>query len=94
MRFRDLVIRNIVSPYGLTAASVLLFLVAWTFPPSLYSHYVREPDIMFLDPASLLFFLLCVLGFLSGLMLIDYLYPVCGFSHEKLMTRVSPMWFS
>ncbi|MFZ0296936.1 MAG: hypothetical protein WAM13_01175 [Candidatus Sulfotelmatobacter sp.] len=93
MRIRDLVIRNIVSPYGMTFAALLLFLVAFLFPPGLYSSYVQEPDLMFLDPASLAFFLLCTLGFLLGLMLIDFVFPVRGFRYEKRETRISPMWF-
>jgi hypothetical protein len=93
MRFRNLVIRNIVSPYGMTAAALLLFLVALMFPPSLYSSYIQEPDFMFFDPASLVFFLLCTLGFLLGLKLVDFLFPVHGFRYEKRETRFSPMWF-
>jgi hypothetical protein len=93
MRFRNLVIRNIVSPYGMTAAALLLFLVALMFPPALYSSYIQEPDFMFFDPASLVFFLLCTLGFLLGLMLVDFGFPVHGFRYEKKETRFSPMWF-
>ena len=93
MRFRDLVIRNNASPYGMTAAALLLFLVAFVFPPALYSSHIQEPDFMFLDPASLVFFLLCTLGFLLGLMLVDFISPVHGFRYEKKETRVSPMWF-
>jgi hypothetical protein len=93
MRFRDLVIRNNASPYGMTAAALLLFLVAFVFPPALYSSYIQEPDCMFLDPASLVFFLLCTLGFLLGLILVDFISPVHGFRYEKKETRISPMWF-
>jgi len=93
MRFRDLVIRNNASPYGMTAAALLLFLVAFVFPPALYSGYVQEPDLVFLDPASLVFFLVCTLGFLLGLMLVDFISPVHGFRYESRKTRVSPVWF-
>jgi hypothetical protein len=48
---------------------------------------------MFLDPASLVFFLLCTLGFLLGLILVDFISPVHGFRYEKKETRISPMWF-
>lgn len=93
MRFRDLLIRNIASPYGMTAAALLLFLVAFIFPPALYSSYIQEPDLMFFDPASLVFFLLCTLGFLLGVILVDFLFPVHGFRYERRETRFSPMWF-
>jgi len=93
MRFRDLVIRNNASPYGMTAAALLLFLVAFVFPPALYSSYIQEPDLVFLDPASLVFFLVCTLGFLLGLMLVDFISPVRGFRYESRKTRVSPVWF-
>jgi hypothetical protein len=93
MRFRDLMIHNNASPYAMTAAALLLFLVAFVFPPSLYSSYIQEPDCMFLDPASLVFFLLCTLGFLLGLILVDFISPVHGFRYEKKETRISPMWF-
>jgi hypothetical protein len=39
------------------------------------------------------FFLLCTLGFLLGLILVDFISPVHGFRYEKKETRVSPMWF-
>jgi len=93
MRFLDLVTRNIASPYGLVMASFLMFLFAWTFPPGIYSHYMAEPDLMFFDPVSLLFFLLCVLGFVFGLLLIRSFFPVRNFSRERIATRVSPMLF-
>jgi len=48
---------------------------------------------MFLDPASLVFFLMCTLGFLLGLILVDFIFPVHGFRYERWKTRVSPVWF-
>jgi hypothetical protein len=59
-------VRNIVSPIGLALASYGVFLIAWIFPPTLYSDIVSEPDIMFLDPQTFLFYTLCVAGFLAG----------------------------
>jgi hypothetical protein len=93
MRFRDLVIRNIASPYGMTVASLLLFLVALLFPPALYTRYLMEPDLIFLDPGSFVLFLGCTLGFLLGLISIDLIFPVHGFSYVKRRIRFSPMWF-
>ena len=93
MCIRNLAIRNIASPYGMTLASVLLFLVAYTLPPSLYSSYIHEPDLLFLDPASLLFFLLCALGFTLGLALVDLIFPVRSFIKQRKHIRIPPMWF-
>jgi hypothetical protein len=61
-----LTIRNIVSPYGLAFLSFLVFLFAWLFPPQLYMQYVNEPDLMFLEPFSFVFFTVCLLAFLAG----------------------------
>jgi hypothetical protein len=63
---KRITIRNIVSPYGLAILSYCLFLFAWLFPPGLYTEYIREPDLMFLDPTTLLFYTACVVGFLFG----------------------------
>jgi len=72
---RPLVLNHIVSPYGIAIVSTLGFLLAWTFPPKLYSDVIGEPDLMFLDATTLLYFLLCVGGFWVGLILIDFLFP-------------------
>lgn len=72
---RPLILNHIVSPYGISVLSTLVFLIAWLFPPGLYSQLIHEPDLMFLDPETLLFFLLCVAGFWAGLLLIDFLFP-------------------
>jgi hypothetical protein len=61
-----LTIRNLVSPYGLAMISYCGFLFAWFFPPDLYTEYVREPDLMFMDPQTLLFYTICVAAFLIG----------------------------
>src|SRR5436305_8555481 len=59
-------IGNIVSPYGLAMMSYLLFLFAWLFPPGLYTWYIGEPDLMFLDPKTFVYFSSCVAAFLMG----------------------------
>ena len=59
-------IRNIVSPYGLATVSYLVFLCAWLFPPGLYTEYIHEPDLMFLEPVTFAFFTLCTVAFLVG----------------------------
>ena len=77
MRFRELVIRNIVSPYGLAMISYTFFLFACIIPPSIYSHYMMEPDLMFLDPATILLYTLCVGAFAAGVYLVGWVYPSC-----------------
>jgi hypothetical protein len=61
-----LVIRNIVSPYGLAAISYCVFLFAWLFPPGLYMDYMHETDLIFLDPLTFVFYTGCVGAFLLG----------------------------
>jgi hypothetical protein len=81
-----------MSPYGMTVVSVVLFLIAYCFPPSVYSNYLGEPDYLFFDPTSLLFFLLCVLGFVVGLWVVNHgLRP--EFACIQRTLSFSPMWF-
>jgi hypothetical protein len=63
---RRFLIRHLVSPYGLVVLPSAMFLFGWLFPPELYTHYVREPDYMYLDITTLFFFALCVVAFLLG----------------------------
>lgn len=64
------ILRNIVSPYGTALFSLGVFIVAWIFPPSIYSRVMREPDLLFLEPKTLFFYLLCVIGFGVGFWII------------------------
>jgi hypothetical protein len=93
MRFRDLVIRNIASPYGLAMISYALFLFACLIPPSIYTHYLHEPDLMFLDPATILLYTLCVIAFLAGVRLIGWLFPHVPCASSEPETRISPAVF-
>jgi hypothetical protein len=79
---RPLLLNHVVSPYGIAILSTLVFLIAWVFPPGLYSDLINEPDLMFLDAETLLFFLLCVAGFWAGLLLIDFLFPYTPLSES------------
>jgi hypothetical protein len=72
---RPLLLNHIVSPYGIAIVSTLGFLIAWTFPPGLYSDLIGEPDLIFFDAETLLYFLLCVAGFWAGLLLIEFVLP-------------------
>jgi hypothetical protein len=72
---RPLLLNHIVSPYGIAIVATLGFLIAWTFPPGLYSEVIGEPDLIFFDAETLLYFLLCVAGFWVGLLLIEFVLP-------------------
>ena len=72
---RPLLLNHIVSPYGIAIISTFGFLIAWTFPPGLYSEAIGEPDLIFFDAETLLYFLLCVAGFWGGLLLIEFVLP-------------------
>jgi hypothetical protein len=63
---KRLTIRNLASPYGVAMLSYCGFLFAWLFPPGLYTEYIREPDLLFLDPQTLLFYTVCAGVFLVG----------------------------
>jgi hypothetical protein len=63
---KRIVIENIVSPSGLAIISYCIFLFAWLFPSGLYTEYIHEPDLMFLDPLVLAFYTSCVAAFLLG----------------------------
>ena len=80
------------SPYGLAAISYLFFLFSCMIPPSTYSAYMQEPDLMFLDPATILFYTLCVVSFIAGAWLMDWLFQVALVDYT-LKTRISPMLF-
>jgi hypothetical protein len=63
---KRIMIQNIVSPGGLAIVSYCIFLFAWLFPAGLYNEYIHEPDLMFLNPLSFVFYTSCVLAFLFG----------------------------
>jgi hypothetical protein len=76
-----LILRNLVSPYGLAMASSCLFLFAWIFPPGIYTRYILEPDLLHHNVVVLVFFTICVAAFLSGVRLMSFLGatdPMCA----------------
>lgn len=93
MRIREWVIRNIVSPYGLAMISYAFFLFSCLIPPSIYSHYIQEPDLMFLDPAAILFYTLCVAAFMAGVWLIGWLFPSAPVVERKFEARFNSAAF-
>jgi hypothetical protein len=56
-------------------------------------HYMHEPDLMFFDPATILFYSLCVAAFLAGAGLVDWLLPCTPFGERKFATKISPTYF-
>lgn len=72
--------------------SYVFFLLACLIPPGVYSHYMREPDLMFLDPGTILFYSLCVVSFAAGAWLIGWIFP-SPLVLRKLKTRISPIGF-
>jgi hypothetical protein len=89
--FRKL-LTHIASPYGLAIISYAFFLFACVIPPSVYSHYMAEPDLMFLDPVTILFYTLCVASFLAGACAVKWLLP-SSFVDRRFETRISPAVF-
>jgi hypothetical protein len=85
-------LNNIVSPYGLAMISYAFFLFSCLIPPSLYTHYMKEPDLMFLDPATILFYTLCVASFVTGAWLVGWLFS-SSFSLGEIHTIISPTLF-
>lgn len=86
-------LNNIVSPYGLALFSYALFLFACLIPPSIYTCYMHEPDLMFLDPATILFYTLCVAAFLAGVWFFEKLFPLGPVVERKFEVRISPTTF-
>lgn len=90
---RAWILDNIVSPYGLAAFSCIVFLISCLIPPSLYSHYISEPDLMFLDPVTILFYGECVAAFIAGVSLIAWLNPSKSVGNVQFKTKISPTVF-
>src|ERR1017187_2089046 len=90
---QDRLVRYLISPYGLALASYAVFLAALFSPPRLYSSFMDEPNLMFLDPASVLFFTLCTARFLGGVWLIGAAVPVTSFVDRPIQPKVNPTLF-
>ena len=73
--------------------SYALFVFACLIPPSVYTRYMHEPDLMFLDPATILFYTLCVAAFLAGVWFLLKLFPPVPSVERKFETRISPTVF-
>lgn len=62
----------LVSPYGATIFPIFLLIVAFLFPPTVYSYYVKEPNYMFLNLKMLSFGLLCTFFYYIGLFISNF----------------------
>jgi hypothetical protein len=80
--------KMILRPYGATLFPVLLLFISFIFPPSLYEHYVNEPNYMFLNFKMLAFGLLCVFFYYIGVSISNY-RPLFNFRLIKKNTKLS-----
>lgn len=53
-------------PSNLAIGAAALCIAFSCFPPTLYSNLIGEPDYMFADPLTILYIVLCALGFCVG----------------------------
>lgn len=87
------VLNNIASPYGLALASYAFFLFACSIPPSIYTRFIHEPDLMFLDPVTILFYTLCVAAFLAGVWSFGKMFPPVPVVEHKYEVSFNPAVF-
>jgi hypothetical protein len=90
---KRLSIHHLVSPFGLAVLSYLVFLFAWLFPPGLYTDYMHEPDLMYLDPEILLFYTTCVAAFLFGARFSRFLGASAARGAEPQISARSPLFY-
>ena len=90
---RSSVLVYFISPYGLATISCFLFGIAWLFPPKMYAELMEEPDLLFLNLESALFFAACVASFFLGLYLVDAYLPPERLVDRQLEPGISPTTF-
>lgn len=78
----------IISPYGATLFPLLLLLISFLFPPSLYESYVKEPNYTFLNVKMFIFVLLCIFFYYIGVFISSY-KPLFSFNLIKKKVKVS-----
>jgi len=84
---------GITSPYGPVFFACALFLVAWLFPPATYTQYMQEPDRMFLDPLTAIYFFLCAGAFVFGLRVQRSLNPAAWRQSLPSLRSASPVLY-
>ena len=90
---RGWIIRNIASPYALAMFSYLIFMLGWLFPPQIYSTFIPEPDLLFLNPLVFLYYTACLVAFILGITSILHLTPSHNMRLARAVTSRSPMLF-
>jgi hypothetical protein len=78
LKFKDF----IISPYGATLFPLLLLLISFLFPPSLYESYMEEPNYTFLNVKMFIFVLLCIFFYYIGVFISSY-RPLFRFNFIK-----------
>ena len=73
--------------------SSVVFLIAWVFPPSIYSRIIDEPDLMFFNLEEAFFYVLCVGAFLLGVYLFDIYIPSGPLIDKQTKPGISPTAF-
>jgi hypothetical protein len=86
-------LEQLVAPKSLAMFSLVIFLLAWLFPPALYTNYLVEPDLVFLDGASIIYYLLCVVGFVAGVVFIDHFFPARSPVVHEVQSKVPGILF-
>jgi hypothetical protein len=59
-------VNRLADPRALAIFSFIFFIACWCIPPSIYTYYTREPNLLFLDGATLLLFSACTFFFVLG----------------------------
>ena len=54
---------------------------------------MSEPDLMFLDPKTILFYMLCVASFVAGVWILGWIFPSPSFTTCEYQTRIAPTLF-
>ena len=80
---------DVLSPYGLALLSFMFFALVWLIPPSVYTKYLDERDLLFLDPASMLLYAACAGSFMIGVGIVDIFLPSSFAPVSRINTRIS-----
>jgi hypothetical protein len=89
------IIRNLASPYALAMFSFCVFLFAWVFPPDVYTDFIHEPNLMFLNLPTLGFYASCVAAFMLGLRSVRFFgYPKPPEKLPRITARMPLLYLS
>jgi len=85
------IVRGLASPYALALASFVIFFLGWIFPPAIYTRFMSEPDYMYLDELTLVFYAACVLSFFAGAYLAGKIWTENLITGNAPLSRRSPL---